>query len=185
MIGLILIIILVIIAVMANVVAPQGFDDQDLRKGLLPPSKEFPLGTDELGRDLLSRIIYGSRVSLEVAILVTFISAFTGVSLGTVGFFYVKDRYHNPGCGGYKLGFQLFCWRFSSGCVGSQHWKYNDWVSDWVTGEDSRVWFEGKFFPYVNTTISLPHKRLVPADLELCSCTSFPIALPQSSSWQA
>jgi len=88
MIGLILIVILVIIAVLANVVAPQGFDDQDLRKGLLPPSKEFPLGTDELGRDLLSRIIYGSRISLEVAILVTFISAFTGVSLGAVAGFY-------------------------------------------------------------------------------------------------
>src|SRR4030042_5374664 len=88
MIGLILILLLVIVAIMADVVAPQGFDDQDLRKGLLPPSREFPLGTDDLGRDLLSRIIYGSRISLEVAILVTFISAFAGVSLGALAGIY-------------------------------------------------------------------------------------------------
>ena len=86
--GLLIILILLIIAVLANFIAPQGIDDQNLRKGLLPPSREFPLGTDELGRDLLSRIIYGSRISLEVAILVTFISAFAGVSLGAIAGFY-------------------------------------------------------------------------------------------------
>ena len=88
LIGLTIIILLVLIALMANFIAPQGIDDQNLRKGLFPPSSEFPLGTDELGRDLLSRIIYGSRISLEVAILVTFISAITGVSLGAIAGIY-------------------------------------------------------------------------------------------------
>jgi peptide/nickel transport system permease protein len=88
MIGLTLIVFLLLIALTANYIAPQGIDDQDLRKGLFPPSKEFSLGTDELGRDLLSRIIYGSRVSLQVSLLVTLISAFTGVSLGAIAGFY-------------------------------------------------------------------------------------------------
>jgi peptide/nickel transport system permease protein len=88
MIGLTLILLLVFIALMANFVAPQGIDDQDLRKGLFSPRREFLLGTDELGRDLMSRIIYGSRVSLEVAILVTSVSLATGVSLGAIAGFY-------------------------------------------------------------------------------------------------
>jgi peptide/nickel transport system permease protein len=88
MIGLTLILLLVLIALMANFVAPQGIDDQDLRKGLFSPRREFLLGTDELGRDLMSRIIYGSRVSLEVAILVTSVSLATGVSLGAIAGFY-------------------------------------------------------------------------------------------------
>jgi peptide/nickel transport system permease protein len=88
MIGLTLIVLLLFIALTANLIAPQGIDDQDLRKGLFPPSSQFLLGTDELGRDLLSRIIFGSRVSLEVSLLVTFISAITGVSLGAIAGFY-------------------------------------------------------------------------------------------------
>jgi len=88
MIGLTIILLLVLSALMANYIAPQGFNDQDLRKGLLAPSREFPLGTDELGRDLMSRILFGSRVSLEVAILVTSISAAAGVSLGAIAGFY-------------------------------------------------------------------------------------------------
>ncbi len=84
MIGLVLIALLLLTALTADLIAPQGIDDQDLRKGLLPPSREFPLGTDEFGRDLLSRIIHGSRVSLQVAIIATAISAAVGVSLGAV-----------------------------------------------------------------------------------------------------
>ncbi|MDO9068891.1 MAG: hypothetical protein Q7W05_10610, partial [Deltaproteobacteria bacterium] len=61
MIGLALIGLLLLTALAANMIAVQGINDQDLRKALLPPGADFPLGTDELGRDMLSRIIYGSR----------------------------------------------------------------------------------------------------------------------------
>jgi len=88
MIGLTLTMLVLLMALAADYIAPQGIDDQDLRKGLFAPSREFPLGTDELGRDLLSRIIYGSRVSLEVALLVTSISTIVGVSLGAIAGFY-------------------------------------------------------------------------------------------------
>lgn len=88
MIGLVLIVLLLLTALTADFVASQGIDDQDLRKGLWPPSREFPLGTDEFGRDMLSRIIHGSRVSLQVGIIATVISALIGISLGTIaGYF--------------------------------------------------------------------------------------------------
>lgn len=84
MIGLVLIGLLLAVALAADLVASQGIDDQDLRKGLFPPGEEFPLGTDEFGRDMLSRIIHGSRVSLQVGIIATVISAVVGISLGAV-----------------------------------------------------------------------------------------------------
>jgi len=55
---------------------------------LQPPSKEFPLGTDEFGRDILSRIIYGSRVSLKVGITTTAVAAFLGITLGALAGYY-------------------------------------------------------------------------------------------------
>lgn len=82
MIGLVLIAILIFLALTADIVAPQGIDEQDLRKGLFPMSKEFPLGADEFGRDMLSRIIHGSRVSLQVGIIATVISGIVGIVLG-------------------------------------------------------------------------------------------------------
>jgi peptide/nickel transport system permease protein len=84
MIVLVLIVLLLLTALTANLIASQGIDDQDLRKGLLPPSREFPLGTDEFGRDMLSRIIHGSRISLQVAIVTAAISAIVGVALGAI-----------------------------------------------------------------------------------------------------
>jgi len=88
MIGLALIVLLLLTVLTADYIAPQGIDDQDLRKGLWPPSREFPLGTDEFGRDMLSRIIHGARVSLQVGIIATGISAVIGVILGAIaGYF--------------------------------------------------------------------------------------------------
>jgi peptide/nickel transport system permease protein len=88
MIGLVLILLLLLVALMADIIAVQGIDEQELRKGLFPPSTEFPLGTDEFGRDMLSRIIHGARVSLQVGIIATVISAIIGVILGAIaGYF--------------------------------------------------------------------------------------------------
>jgi len=88
MIGLVLIVSMLFTVLTADHIAPQGIDDQDLRKGLWPPSREFPLGTDEFGRDMLSRIIHGARISLQVGIIATGISAVIGVILGAIaGYF--------------------------------------------------------------------------------------------------
>jgi ABC-type dipeptide/oligopeptide/nickel transport system permease subunit len=88
MIGLVLISLLILMAVGADVLAAQGIDEQDLRKGLLAPGGEFPLGTDEFGRDMLSRVIHGSRISLLVGIVATAVSVVVGVTLGAIsGYF--------------------------------------------------------------------------------------------------
>jgi peptide/nickel transport system permease protein len=84
MIGLVLIGIVILVAITADLITPQGINEQDLRKGFFPPSSEFWLGTDEFGRDLFSRIIHGSRISLQVGIIATGISAVIGIILGMI-----------------------------------------------------------------------------------------------------
>ena len=75
---------LVAIAALAPWLAPYPYAKTDLAYGARPPSLEHPLGTDELGRDLLTRIMWGGRVSLGVGILATFVSLTIGVSYGAL-----------------------------------------------------------------------------------------------------
>jgi len=77
----------VLTAVFAPWVAPYDPSAQGPEM-LLPPSLQHPLGTDDLGRDLLSRIIFGSRISLFVGITTVLLAATLGVSLGLVAGFY-------------------------------------------------------------------------------------------------
>jgi peptide/nickel transport system permease protein len=68
--------------------APYDPLHQDLAKRLLPPGGDHLLGTDELGRDLLSRVIYGSRISLYIIMLVTTILTPVGLMIGVIaGYF--------------------------------------------------------------------------------------------------
>jgi peptide/nickel transport system permease protein len=72
--------------VFADVLAPHGFNEIAPIQRLKPPSWDFPLGTDNLGRDMLSRVLYGARlsviVSVSAAALATFISVLIGVVTG-------------------------------------------------------------------------------------------------------
>lgn len=94
-IGVIVLIAVILCAILAPVIAPMSPTDQVLLARLSPPSLSSPtggtphlLGTDHLGRDILSRVIYGARISLFVAVLGVSISAAIGVLLGLVaGFF--------------------------------------------------------------------------------------------------
>ena len=88
MIGLVLIALLLLIALLADQIAPQGIDEQNLRMALQAPSPEFPLGTDEFGRDMLSRIIHGSRISLKVGIITTAVAALLGIGFGLIAGYY-------------------------------------------------------------------------------------------------
>lgn len=88
-IGLSLIGLLVLMAIFGPLVAPHNPDTQFLNglnaQGLpVPPSRQFPLGTDTLGRDLLSRIIYGARVSLTVGLAANAIAIGVGTAVGLV-----------------------------------------------------------------------------------------------------
>ena len=88
--GLGIITFLVICAVFAEQIAPYGSDQQNLRQRFRFPCKEFPMGTDNLGRDILSRVIYGSRISLQVGVVAVAIAATFGVTLGSIAGYYGK-----------------------------------------------------------------------------------------------
>jgi peptide/nickel transport system permease protein len=86
--GLIVILILILVAVFAPLLAPYDPYEFDLAHTLSQPSKAHLLGTDTLGRDTLSRIIYGARTSLMVGLIVVFLAATIGMSLGLIaGYF--------------------------------------------------------------------------------------------------
>ncbi|MEW6162200.1 MAG: oligopeptide ABC transporter permease [Nitrospirota bacterium] len=87
-IGAVTVLLLLIISILAPFIAPYDPTATDVRHTLSPPSKKHPLGTDELGRDLLSRIIWGSRVSLKVGFVAVGIAIMTGVIIGSISGFY-------------------------------------------------------------------------------------------------
>jgi peptide/nickel transport system permease protein len=86
--GLTFIFIVFFIAIFANNIAPYDPYKINVYKVLEPPSKEHILGTDELGRDVLSRIIYGARVSLKVGFIAMGIAILTGTVLGLIAGYY-------------------------------------------------------------------------------------------------
>src|SRR5438094_8323066 len=74
---------LAVLAVTAPVVAPWDPNRPDVKKILDPPSRAHLLGTDQLGRDVLSRMLFGARVSLAVGFVSVGIAAFIGITLGS------------------------------------------------------------------------------------------------------
>ncbi|MCG8513444.1 MAG: ABC transporter permease [Halanaerobiales bacterium] len=87
-IGALIILLIVLMAIFAPLLAPYDPTEQDYEALLLPPSWEHPFGTDDLGRDILSRIIYGSRYTLLVGIGVVLIVAVVGSLLGFIAGYY-------------------------------------------------------------------------------------------------
>ena len=87
-IGLFIIVILILAAIFAPLIAPYDPYKMDIINKLQPPTREHLLGTDSLGRDTLSRIIYGSRTSLIVGISAIGISTIIGLTLGLIAAFF-------------------------------------------------------------------------------------------------
>ncbi len=93
-IGMVVVCFVVFIAIFADLLAPYNPLEQFREVTKLPPiwveggSWDHVLGTDPLGRDMLSRILYGSRISLFIGLSVMFVSAFVGVSLGLLAAFF-------------------------------------------------------------------------------------------------
>jgi peptide/nickel transport system permease protein len=87
MAGLAIVLLLIAIAAVAPWVAPHSPLEQDLARRLQPPDGVHWLGTDELGRDILSRLLYGARVTLWIVILVAVMVAPVGLLVGTVAGF--------------------------------------------------------------------------------------------------
>jgi peptide/nickel transport system permease protein len=88
MTGLIVLILLVLMAVFAPVISPYSYKTMDMKNIHKTPSLQHWFGTDQLGRDILSRSIYGSRYSLSLGILAMLVSNIIGIILGAIaGYF--------------------------------------------------------------------------------------------------
>ncbi|OFV68656.1 MAG: nickel ABC transporter permease [Candidatus Syntrophoarchaeum caldarius] len=86
--GTAVIVFLIFVAVFAGFIAPHDPTETHLKDRLSSPSSKYPLGTDHLGRCILSRIIYGTRISLSVGVLVIGASLLLGLLLGTIAGYY-------------------------------------------------------------------------------------------------
>jgi ABC-type dipeptide/oligopeptide/nickel transport system permease subunit len=90
LVGLGIILAFALLAVLAPVVAPHDPIRQSLPNALAPPSREYPLGTDQFGRCVLSRILFGARLSLLVGVIATAIAATCGTLAGLVGGYFPR-----------------------------------------------------------------------------------------------
>jgi peptide/nickel transport system permease protein len=85
--ALVFLLLLLLLAIFADWVAPYGFSERPLKINT-PPSWDHPFGTDQIGRDIMSRVIYGARISLRIGVLATVMSTSIGIVAGAVsGFF--------------------------------------------------------------------------------------------------
>jgi peptide/nickel transport system permease protein len=88
LIGVGIVAVLLVVAIFADVLAPLSPTASDQTRTFQPPSWDHPLGTDQLGRDMLSRIIHGSRISLAVGVTSVVLALFAGVPLGLIAGYY-------------------------------------------------------------------------------------------------
>ena len=88
MLGLSVVVILFLTAIFSDLIAPYPYDMQNFDEIFLYPSRQHLMGTDDFGRDLFSRLVYGSRISLLVALLSVGMSLTVGCGLGATAAFY-------------------------------------------------------------------------------------------------
>lgn len=88
--GLIILVLLAVVAVFADLIAPYTINEVNIPNRLSPPSADFILGTDELGRDVFSRVIIASRVSLQVGFISVGLAMAIGVPIGLIAGYYGK-----------------------------------------------------------------------------------------------
>jgi ABC-type dipeptide/oligopeptide/nickel transport system permease subunit len=88
MLGLLIVVLFIFVALTAPLLAPHNYDRADFMMARKGPSATYPLGNDELGRDMLSRLMHGARVSLLLGVISVGIGVSIGVPLGTAaGYF--------------------------------------------------------------------------------------------------
>lgn len=86
--GMSIAVLVFLVAALADVIAPYGYAEMHPEDMLQAPNQKYLLGTDQMGRDLLSRVIYGSRISIYVGVVSTIFGALMGVPLGIVAAYY-------------------------------------------------------------------------------------------------
>ena len=90
LIGGIIVLFMLLTGIFANVIAPYGYNDMDLKERLSPPSTAHLMGTDNMGRDTFSRIIYGARISMIVGLSGAAISAIVAFAVGGISGYFVE-----------------------------------------------------------------------------------------------
>ena len=92
--GISFLLFLFFLAIFAPIISPYAFDQIDSNSILQPPSIRHLLGTDQLGRDIFSRMLYGARISLSVGFIAVGIATIVGVIIGSIAGFYggIVDR---------------------------------------------------------------------------------------------
>ena len=88
--GFALFAVVLVMAVFAPLIAPLPPDEIQFRHRFEPPSLAFPMGTDNFGRDLLSRVVYGARLSLEIGFTVVLLTGIFGTAIGAAAGYYRK-----------------------------------------------------------------------------------------------
>ena len=81
-VGLVIVLLLLFFGIFANFLAPYGMNQSNVVDRLAPPSAKYLMGTDNLGRDILSRVIYGARISLNVGLSATGVSLIVFLTIG-------------------------------------------------------------------------------------------------------
>src|SRR5579884_388343 len=82
--GLVLVLVMVVFAILADTLTPYDPNEQHYAQVLQAPSAAYIFGTDDLGRDVYSRLVYGARVSLEVGLLAASIAVLVGTLIGLI-----------------------------------------------------------------------------------------------------
>ena len=88
MVSLVIIILMLILVAFPNYIAPEYYDNQDYSRAFTAPCREYPLGTDQFGRDMLSRLIWGTRMSITVGVVSVLASLIIGGIIGAIAGFY-------------------------------------------------------------------------------------------------
>ncbi|MGH7326430.1 MAG: ABC transporter permease [Candidatus Rokuibacteriota bacterium] len=88
LVGVAVVALLIVVAIFADILAPRSPIASDQTHTFERPSWDYPLGTDQLGRDMLSRVIHGTRISLAVGVSSVLLALFVGVPLGMIAGFY-------------------------------------------------------------------------------------------------
>lgn len=86
--GMIVLAAAIILCASANLICPEGYDNENIMNKFISPCAEYPLGTDALGRSMLTRILYGGRYSIFISLAATMFAAFVGIIFGAVAGYY-------------------------------------------------------------------------------------------------
>ena len=82
MFGLVILLVIILLCIFAGVICPEGYNSQNIKEAYQKPGAKHIFGTDNLGRSLLARVLYGGRISLLIGFAATMFAAFLGIILG-------------------------------------------------------------------------------------------------------